>query len=272
MRYTWRTGVREGVMVLLALAFLSPVYILLNLALGDGATQVSPLIPTANPSLDNFVVAWEEGALGMALLTTTGVTVASVVLLVIVSSMAAYPLARITARWSKWVFYLIIFGLTLPFFIALVPLYQTMHVLGLLGSPLSLVILYTGHQFPLSVFLYTAFLRELPLDYEEAALLDGCSPFKAFVLVVFPLVRPVTGTVVILNIIGIWNDFLVPLLFLGTGRLKMLPVAIFGFVGEFTAQWTLIFAAVTISILPLLILYFVMQKRVMQGFSSGVKG
>lgn len=271
-KYTWRSGVREAVMILIGLAFISPFYVLLNLAFGNSATQASPLKITLAPTFNNFEQAWQQGRLGTALLTTIFVTVVSVALTVILSAFAAYPLARVTALWSRTVFYLAMFGLIMPFFIALIPLYQTMHALNLLGSPIALVILYIGYGFPLSVFLYTGFLRNVPLDYEEAAMIDGCNPIRAFVSVVWPLLRPVTGTVAILNAIFVWNDFLPPLLFLGTGQYQTLPVAIYGFADTYTSEWPLIFAGVTISILPLLIVYFAMQRRVMQGFSSGLKG
>lgn len=271
-RYTWRTGIREGVMILLALLFATPVYILLNVAFGNTATEANPLVPTSDPSFANFVQAWQVGGLASSMLVSLFVTTLSVALTVILSSSAAYPLARVTARWSRAVFYLVMFGLILPFFIAMIPLYDTMHTLGLLGSPIALVILYTGHQFPLSVFLYVGFLRELPADYEEAAMIDGCTPSRAFFSVVFPMLRPVTGTVIILNAVQIWNDFLTPLLFLGTGKYKTLPVGIYQFVGDYTTQWPLVFGGIVISILPLLIVYLAMQRRIMRGFSSGLKG
>jgi raffinose/stachyose/melibiose transport system permease protein len=271
-KYTRRSVIREAVMIVIALIFISPFYVLLNMAFGNASTQASPLKPTLHPTFSNFTQAWQQGNLGTALLTTIFVTAVSVALTVTLSAFAAYPLARVTALWSRTVFYLAMFGLILPFFIALIPLYQTMHALNLLGSPIALVILYTGYGFPLSVFLYTGFLRKLPRDYEEAAMIDGCNPIRTFRSVVWPLLRPVTGTVAILNAIFVWNDFLPPLLFLGTGKYETLPVAIYGFAGTYTSQWPLIFAGVTISILPLLIVFFAMQKRVMRGFSSGLKG
>jgi raffinose/stachyose/melibiose transport system permease protein len=271
-RYTWRTGVREGVMIFIGLLFVAPVYIMFNVAFGGPSTQANPLLPTGTPTFANFVQAWQVGDLASGMLVSLTVTVFSVALTVFLSAFAAFPLARLTARWSRAVFYLVLFGLILPFFIALIPLYQTMHVLGLVGTPIALIILYTGHQFPLSVFLYVGFLRELPRDYEESAMIDGCTPARAFFSVVFPMLRPVTGTVVILNAVQIWNDFLTPLLFLGTGNLKTLPVGIYQFVGEYTTQWPLVFGGIVISVMPLLIVYLVMQRRIMTGFSSGLKG
>jgi raffinose/stachyose/melibiose transport system permease protein len=125
---------------------------------------------------------------------------------------------------------------------------------------------------PFSVFLYTAFLRAMPRDYEEAAVLDGCSPFQAFWRVVFPLLRPVTGTVVILNAIFIWNDFLTPLLYLSGSSHQTIPVAIYTFVGQYTSNWQLVFAGLVMGITPILLIYFAMQRHIIRGFTGGLKG
>ncbi len=127
-------------------------------------------------------------------------------------------------------------------------------------------------QAPFSIFLYTGFLRALPGEYEEAAALDGCGPFGTFWRVVFPLLRPITGTVVILNVIHVWNDFLTPLLYLSGSGQQTIPVALFGFVGQYVSQWNLVFAGLVITVFPILLVYFLLQKSVIQGFSGGLKG
>jgi raffinose/stachyose/melibiose transport system permease protein len=271
-RYTWRTGSLEGVMFVLALLFLFPIYILVNLSIREPSDLSSPVAPTLAPTLDNFVRAWGEAGLGGAIVNSAIVTVASVVLLVVLSAMAAYPVARITSGWSSAAFYGLMVGLLVPFQLGLIPLYNTMRGLGLLGGLLPLVIIYVGLRIPFSFFLYVQFLRQIPPDYEEAAALDGCSPIQAFFRVVFPLLRPVTGTVVILNGLFVWNDFLKPLLYLsGTGN-QTVPVAIYTFVGEFSTEWSLVFAALIIGALPVLAAFFFIQKSLIQGLASGVKG
>jgi raffinose/stachyose/melibiose transport system permease protein len=163
-------------------------------------------------------------------------------------------------------------GLLLPFQLALLPLYTTMRDLHLIGSLWGLVVFYSGLQMPFSVFLYTAFLRVMPRDYEEAAVLDGCNPFQAFWRIVFPLLRPVTGTVLILNAIFIWNDFLTPLLYLSGSNHQTIPVAIYTFVGQYTSNWQLVFAGLVMGIAPILLVYFGMQRHIIRGFSGGLKG
>ncbi|CAL9394393.1 Melibiose_raffinose_stachyose import permease protein MelC [Streptomyces sp. enrichment culture] len=271
-RYTWRTGILEAVMVLVALVFAFPLYVLVSLALREEGDDASPIALPSSPTLSNFGDAWRQAGLGPAITNSALVTVGSVVLIVVLAAAAAYPLARSTRYWSRGVFAVFMLGLLLPFQLALIPLYQTMRDLNLLGNPLALIIFYTGLQLPFSIFMYTGFLRSLDPGYEEAALMDGCGPVRAFVRVVFPLMRPITGTVIILNVIFVWNDFLTPLLYLsGSGR-QTIPVALFGFVGQYVSQWPMVFAGLIIGIVPVLVAYFLMQKRIIQGFAGGLKG
>jgi raffinose/stachyose/melibiose transport system permease protein len=271
-RYTWRTFGLEVVMIAVALLFAFPFYILLNLSLRPQYQLVDPLAIHGGFTLVNYRAAWHQAALGRAIFDSAAVTILSVLIIVVVSSLAAYPLARSTARWSKGLFALFMLGLLLPFQLALLPLYTTIRDLHLLGTLWSLVLFYSGLQVPFSVFLYTAFLRTLPRDYEEAAVIDGCSSLQAFRRIVFPLLRPITGTVVILNAIFIWNDFLTPLLYLSGSNRQTIPVAIFTFVGQYTSNWQLVFAGLLMGITPILLVYFAMQRHIIRGFAGGLKG
>jgi raffinose/stachyose/melibiose transport system permease protein len=271
-RYRLGTLGLEVTMVLVTAVFAFPLYVLVNIAVRRSNDPGSPATPTTNPTLGNFADAWREAGLAGAIANSLLVTVLSVLIVVAVSSMAAYALARIGTRWSQWVFLLVMLGLLLPFQLALIPLYQTMRDLGLLGSLWSLVLFYSGLQVPFTTFLYVGFIRALPQDYEEAALLDGAGPLALFGRVVLPLLRPITGTAAILNAIFVWNDFLTPLLYLSGSNQQTIPVAIFGFVGQYTSNWSLVFAGLIIGVVPILTVYFVMQRRIIKGFAGGLKG
>ncbi|MDR8409428.1 carbohydrate ABC transporter permease [Nonomuraea sp. 3-1Str] len=271
-RYTWRTLTREATLILLALLFLVPLAGLLNVSLKPQDSQTSALAFAWPPTLDNYARAWNEASLGAALGNSFVITIVSVVLIIAFAAAAAYPLARVTRGWSRYTFSFVIGGLLVPGQLALLPLYATMRDMGLLGTVWAVILINVGQQMPFSVFLYTMFLRELPLDYEEAALLDGCGPVRSFVTVVFPLLRPVTGTVVILNAVGIWNEFFTPLLYLGGSDNTTAPVAIYGFVSQYVSQWPLIFAGLVISVVPILVVYFALQKHIIKGFAGGLKG
>jgi raffinose/stachyose/melibiose transport system permease protein len=271
-RYRGRTFGLELAMVAIALVIGFPVYVLVNLAVRAPSDLSSPIRPTASPTLDNFTQAWQQGALGGALGNSLLVTAASVVIVVATSSLAAYPLARVTARWSRGMFLLVMLGLVLPFQLAALPLYQTMRDLGLLGTPWSLILFYSGLLVPFTTFLYTGFVRALPRDFEDAALIDGCTPLAAFRHVVFPMLKPVTVTALVLDAVAVWNDFFTPLLYLSGSTRQTMPVAVAGFVGQYVADWNLIFAALVISIVPILAVYFALQRSIINGFAGGLKG
>ncbi|MFL6123994.1 carbohydrate ABC transporter permease [Actinophytocola sp.] len=271
-RYRLRTFALELVMIAVGLVFAFPVYVLVNLAVRRPSDASSPIAPTTSPTFDNFGAAWEQGALGGALANSVLVTAGSVVVVLAVSALAAYPLARVTARWSRWTFLLVMLGLVLPFQLAALPLYQTMRDLGLLGTPVALILFYSGLQVPFTTFLYTGFLRTLPRDFEDAALIDGCTPLQGFRYVVLPMLRPVTVTALVLNAVAVWNDFFTPLLYLSGSSQQTMPVAIAGFVGQYVSDWNLIFAALVISVVPILLVYFALQRSIINGFAGGLKG
>jgi raffinose/stachyose/melibiose transport system permease protein len=271
-RYRMRTFGLELVMLAVAAGVGFPVYVLVNLALRAPSEPSSPIRPTTAPTLDNFTQAWQQGALGGALANSVLVTAGSVIIVLAVSSLAAYPLARVSARWSRWTFLLIMLGLVLPFQLAALPLYQTMRDLGLLGTAWALVLFYSGLQVPFTTFLYVGFLRALPRDFDDAALIDGCTPLQAFRYVVFPMLKPVTVTALVLNAVAVWNDFFTPLLYLSGSTQQTMPVAIAGFVGQYVSDWNLIFAALVISIVPILVVYFALQRSIINGFAGGLRG
>ncbi|GAA2971429.1 raffinose/stachyose/melibiose transport system permease protein [Microbacterium terrae] len=271
-KYTWRTGVLEVGTILVAVLFLIPIYILVNLSFKAPGDQSSTFALPQEPTFQNYIDAWAQGGLGNALINSAIVTGAIVLFTVIFAAAAAYPLSRLGARWSKLTYLVFLAGLLLPAQLALLPLYQTVRDLGLLGTLAGVIIVGVGASMPFSIFLYAGFMRALPAEYEEAAALDGAHAFRTFWSVVFPLVRPITGTIIILTAVANWNDFLTPLLYLSGSNQKTITVAIYGFVGQYGAQWNLIFAGIIISILPILIAYFFLQKYIVQGFAGGLKG
>lgn len=271
-RYSWRTGVLEAVMVLVGIIFMFPIYVLISLAFKAPGDQSSTIALPEHATVQNFIDAWQQGGLGNAMINSAVVTVVTITLAVVLAASAAYPLSRIGRRWSKVTYYSFLAGLLLPVQLGMLPLYQTIRDLGLLGTLLGVILVSVGGSMPFAIFLYAGFLRALPPDFEEAASLDGASPFRTFWSIVFPLVKPITGTIIILNAVWTWNDFLTPLLYLSSSNQKTLTVAVYGFVGQYGAQWNLIFAGIIISIIPILTAYFLLQRYIVQGFAGGLKG
>jgi raffinose/stachyose/melibiose transport system permease protein len=273
LRYGSRTFVLEIVMVAVAVVFLFPVYALVSLSLKDKhQIATAPLAIPDPPTLRNFGQAWSAAGLGPALLSSTLITAASVVLLIVLGSSAAYFLARRATRLSYGIYILFLLGIVLPFQLGMIPLYQTFSDLGLIGSYQAVILFYTGIQLPFTVFLYTGFIRALPADYATAALVDGASHLQAFTRIVFPLLRPITGTVLILNAVFIWNDFFTPLLYLGGSDHETVPVRIFAFVGQYVSNYGLVFAGLVLAAIPVIAIFLLLQRYVIKGFASGLKG
>jgi raffinose/stachyose/melibiose transport system permease protein len=276
-RYTKRTLVVEILMILATLVLLLPFWILLITAFktGDEVLTTPAIAPSAHPTLSNFTALFSDqtgqGNIFQPLLSSVLITVGSIVGLVALGSLAAYVFARSTRRWSNRAFYLFLIAIILPTQLGTLFLYIGAQHLKLVGNAWGMIIIYTGLLMPLSVFLYTGFFRNLPRDYEEAASMDGASPFQVFARVIFPLMSPATGTVAILAGLIVWNDFFTALIFLNGSPYQTLPVMMYNFVGSLVSQWNLIFAVVIVSMVPILAFYVFAQKRFIQGYAGGLK-
>jgi len=271
--FALRAALLETGMLLTGVVFAFPLYLLLTLALKPQSSWASdPLGLPTQLFFGNVTAAWTQAHLASAMLTSALVVVASTVILVVLGALAAYWIARRVGRLSYGVYLFFIAGMILPFQLALIPLYSTMRELGLLGSPASLILFYPGLKLPLTIFLYAGFIRSLSRSYEEAASMDGANQWQVFWHVVLPMMRPITGTVVILNGVFIWNDFLTPLLYLSGSRWATLPVVIYTFVGQESGDMGLVFGGLLVAMTPVLIAFFVLQRHMIKGFAGGLKG
>ena len=271
-RYTRRAFTRELTLLLVAAIWWVPFYFLVIVALKpDVEALTSPLSFPKSVDLGNFSTAWDDASLGRALLNSFIITGGSVLALIAIGSICAYTIARRPGRIGGVLYLLFVLGIILPFQLGLVPTYAVMRHLDLVGSYLGIILLYTGVWMPFSVFLYTGFVRALPKEYEEASRVDGASMMRTFRRVVFPLLLPVTGTVAIFTGLIIWNDFFLSLIFLNGTNKVPLPVAVYTFVGAFASRWNLIFAAVIVSLMPVLLFFLIAQRQLIRGFSGGIK-
>jgi len=278
MRYTRRTFAREVVVIVVALAFCIPLYLLLTISLKSTSDlYIEPLSFPGSPNWSSYSQAAQGGSVGStgmtrALLNSLIITVGSVACLILIGSIASYVIARRESKLSGMLYGFFVLAIIIPAQLGLVPLYVVMRNLHLVGSYLGMIVFYTGLFMPLTVFLYVGFMRTLPRDYEEAAQVDGANQRRIFFRVVLPLLLPITGTVAVLTSLFVWNDFFGQLIFLsGTSR-TTLPVAIYTLAGANVTQWNVIFAAVAISIAPILAFFLFAQRTMIRGFSGGVKG
>ena len=208
------------------------------------------------------------------------ITVLSLGLLALFGAMAAWVICRNKTVWSNVIYFTFIASMIIPFQVVMLPLISTFRDVGkFIGIPMlksvpGIVFAYLGFGGAMTVFILVGFIKGIPFDLEEAASIDGCSPEQVFFKVIFPLLTPVITTVTILNGMWIWNDYLLPSMMLGqNGPVKTLPVAVQAFVGSYVKQWNLILAAALLAILPMIILFLIAQKQIMEGMIEGaVKG
>jgi raffinose/stachyose/melibiose transport system permease protein len=218
---------------------------------------------------NNIKTAWDQASLGTALINSLLITSGAVLGLVVFGSLAAYPLARRVGRWPQGIYTYFILGLIVPLQLGLIPLYRTWNWLGLVDTHLGVILIQIGASLPLVIFLYTGFIKTVPCELEEAAAIDGAGQWRIFWTIVFPLLRPVTATVIILTSLVIWNDFLIALLFLQSPDLQTVPLAIYGFVGQYSQSWNLIFASIFVSSLPIIAVFLVLQRSFIKGLTGG---
>jgi raffinose/stachyose/melibiose transport system permease protein len=269
-RYTGKTFIGEIFAILLGLVFLVPFYYLISNSLKPFAeilTNTSAL-PKAF-MLDNYVNAFEKLNYLKVFINSVFITAISNVVLVVFCSMAAYMLVRTKKKISNVIFMTFVAAMIIPFQSIMIPLIKTAGNFGLLNSIWGLVIMYLGFGSGMTIFLYHGFIKGIPVELEEAAIIDGCTRFGVFWRIVFPLLKPITVTIVILNSLWIWNDYLLPSLVLQDPELKTIPLATFSFFGQYTKQWDLALAGLVLGIIPLLIFFFSMQRHIIKGITSG---
>ena len=207
----------------------------------------------------SFERAWGVGV-GTFMLNSVFVTAMSVGLIVLISGMAAYVLARSTNWWMQIVYLLMVAGFAVPMAAVLVPLYQMVSAAGLLNSHFGIVLPYTAFGIPFTVILFYAFFLDFPAELEEAARLDGCNRLQIFFRIIVPLSGPAVASAAIFQAVFVWNEFLLAMLMLTKPAMKTLPVGILQLQGEFTSDWPAVMAGLSLATVPILVLFVLVQK------------
>lgn len=268
--------IAEVLLVVLALAYLSPAYIMLVNSFKSRAELYEDTL--ALPSRFSFEY-YISAAQKMNFLTAFGnslyVTVVSVIFVVIFSSMTAWMLVRKDNRLSRFIFLTFVATMLIPFQTIMMPLMQVMdwirtnlHI-PMLNTHEGLIYMNVGFHASMAVFLYHGFIKSVPVALEEAATLDGCGKFGLFWRIVFPMLKTITITIAILDVISMWNDYLLPSLVLSDKGLRTIPLSTFYFFGEFTIVWNQAMAGLTLAIIPVVIFYFFAQKYIIKGITAG---
>ncbi|MFO7160937.1 MAG: carbohydrate ABC transporter permease [[Clostridium] cellulosi] len=276
MKKTKTSSIITFVVMLIILAcYLSPLLLMVFGSFKSYSEIMSHVLEVPQRfSFDNFKNVFESMNYPRSFLNTLFVTVFGVAGIVVISSLAGYKLSRTKTRYSYLIFLFCIMPMMIPFQSFMITLVKLAKELGLLGNLYGLGIIYWGLGAPLSIFLYHGFVKGIPHELEECASLDGCSPLRMFVSIIFPMLKPVTASVVVVNAMWIWNDFLLPLLTINSNdSVKTLQLAAYGFMGQYKMEWQNIMAGAILIIIPALIIYLIFQKNIVKGMVAGaVKG
>ena len=268
-------AITEIFMIALAVIWFVPIYYLIVTTLKT--PQEATLSPLGLPSVfhfENYVNAWSKMQFPRAFGNTLFITVCAVGILVILGSMAGYALARTKSKMGSRIFLLFLAGLTVPFQMNIISLYKIVKSLGLMNTAWAVILVDVAINMPQAVFLIKEFIESsVPIELEEAAIVDGCSVFKRFFTIVLPLLKPVLSTVIILVTLNVWNEFLTPLLFLQSRENGVILQEVTRNIGQFSTDWTALFPMLMLGVAPLMIFYIFMQKYIINGVAAGaVKG
>lgn len=217
---------------------------------------------------DNFQQALQKMNFFRSLINSIVITFFSVSILIIFSSMLAYYLARTKNKFTKTIFMVLVASMIVPFQALMIPFMSIFAQFVSLNNRIALIFFYQGFGVALSTFLYHGFISKIPIDIDEAASIDGASDFKIFWRIIFPMLRPITATVAIVNALWIWNDFLLPRLVL-TADTQTLPLSTYLFYGQYSTEYGQAMAGLLLAVLPIIIFYLILQKQFISGISSG---
>ncbi|MEV4898300.1 carbohydrate ABC transporter permease [Nonomuraea sp. NPDC055795] len=268
--------IRKVLAIGVAAAFFLPLYLVVANVFKHGPDiTASPAALPVPPTLDNLTQALTrpDGLFWNGLINSVTVTLLSIVLLTIVSAMLGHYVCRTRSRFARVMLLVLLAGLMIPPQVILVPVTQVLNLTHLMGTISGLVLFNVGYYVPFGVFVFSGFIRAIPIELEQAAAIDGAGRFGTFWRVVFPLLRPATASVLIFLGVWIWNDFLNPLIILGPAGGTTVTVGVYRALGQFQRDYGGMFGLMVLSALPILIFYLLLQKHFVKGLTGGaVKG
>lgn len=266
----WRDGLLQILLVANTVVMLFPILIMVISGFKTNAQLFTQPFAIPNfANLDNFVAIWTGTNFVRYLLNSFFVTGSSLVLILVLGTMAAYAVARYEFFGSALVLLFFLAGLTVPLKLAIIPLFILMRDLGLLNNQLSLIAVYVAMGLPSTVFIMTSFLRTLPSELEDAARMDGANELIIMLKVMLPLATPALVISGIQNAVPVWNDFFFPLIFIQNDNLKTLPQGLTTFMGEYNTNWGVLFAGLTLSAAPIVLIYVVLSRQFISGMTQG---
>ena len=270
-----RLAVTEAIMIVISVIWFIPIYYLIV------TTFKTPKEASAGPLslprvwvFQNYIDAFKNMEYPRSLFNTMEITVLAVGIIVLVTSLAGYALARTKTKWGNRLFLLFLAGLMVPFQMNIVSLFKIVKNVGLMNTVWAVILVDVAINVPQGTFLFKEFIESsVPKELEEAAEIDGCSVIKKFFVIILPLLKPVIATVVILVTLNVWNEFMTPLLFIQSRENDVILQEVSRNIGQFATDWTALFPMMMLGVAPLMIFYIFMQKYIISGVAAGaVKG
>lgn len=269
LKLSWQVLV-FAVLIIWALINLVPIGIMLLSGFKTTAEIFSnPFGLPEKWSLATYVKAWKGASFAIYFRNSVIVSVVSIALILLVSSMASYVLARFSFPGRRLIYLYILAGLVLPVRLAIIPIFLLIRTIHLQDTLIGLLIVYTAGGISFSTFLLTNFFRNIPVDLEDSARIDGAGVFRIYWQINLPLLRPALATVAVFNFINVWNDFFFPLIFINTRMKKTIPLGIQSFFGEYSIQWDMLFAGLNIAIIPMIIFFLILSRQFISGLTEG---
>lgn len=262
--------VKNVVLFVLLIIFLFPFLILvMNTFKTTQQFIENPISLPDQFNFDNYGKAIDAMNFFSGFINSLIITVVGVFIVVLFASMTAYLFARFKWKINKVLFFVMIASMTIPFQVVMIPLVTIYGNLGFLDSRESLLFMYLGFGSPFAIFTFHGFIKGVPIALEEAASIDGCSRLRTFFQIVLPLLKPVVSTVVVLDVLWMWNDYLLPSLILQSPEIRTLPLSTYNFFSSYSVDFTPLMAGLVMTIIPVLILYLFLQKYIIEGIAEG---
>lgn len=261
-------------LIVLAFIYLAPLVWMLFVSVKDNAEIFSsPFALPQRIQWENYTFAWTAGFLGKATLNSAIVCIVTLVLSMIIGSMAAFAIARMRWKLAKLMMTYFMIGMMVPVHCVLIPLFKTFSAMGLYNSLLGLIIPYTTFSLPITIFIMTGFFENMPRELFEAACIDGCSIYKCFTTIALPLSKTGLFVTGLMSFVANWNELLLAMVFISDDTKKTLPVSLSKFVGPYNTNYVQMFAAIIIAIIPTIIVYCCFSNQIVDGLTAGaVKG
>ncbi|MGG1312457.1 carbohydrate ABC transporter permease [Cohnella laeviribosi] len=267
-------ALRYGVLIVLAVIFLVPIVFIAFTALKSRSDLLtSPFYALPEKfQWGNFAKAWNQGKMGMYMKNTALISVIKVPLGILVEALAAFALTRLNFKWSNAMFAFFLIGMMIPMQATLVPLNIFLNKTHLVSTYPGIILIYIGFGIPFGILILRGFFRTIPKEIDEAALIDGCGDIGKFFRVILPLSMPAIATLVILDFMATWNEFLLAQIFITKDSMRTITTGLLSFRGEHSTDYTLMNAGVLLSIIPILVVYLLFQKYFVSGLTGSVKG